>query len=426
MPKAAVQKSRLHRDVSCPFCGLLCDDLTIRASGRQLRLEKNGCDRAVHYFQQPLARVEPKINGKATTVSAAVKKAASILRQAQTPLFAGLGTDVDGMRATMELADASGAIVDHMHGDGLFRNVLVLQDLGWITTTMAEIKNRADLIIFAGTDATQYPRFFERVIWNKHAQFNPRTERRKIIYIGDGLNTRPGRSPVGKYPTVIPCQQGQIGELISAVHALIAGETLDLDEVAGIPIKILQRLAEQMQNAEYGVIVWAPSELNIPHAELTIQSLCEVVKYLTRVTRFAGFSLAGNDGAATANNVCTWQSGYPLRVNFNKGRPDYDAHRYASQKVLKNKAVDALLWISSFTSEKRPPKVRIPTIVLAKPDLKINFRPEVMIPVATPGVDHVGQLFRTDGVIALPMKQLRPANYLSVAAILKQIITGVK
>ncbi len=415
----------MHSEVACPFCGLLCDDLTIRSSDQQLRVKKNGCDRAKHYFEQPPTCIPPKISGKPVTIDSAVTKAAQLLKKAQTPLFSGLGTDVNGMRAVMKLADTCGAIIDHMHADGFMRNILVLQDLGWITTTMAEIKNRADLIIFAGTDATHYPRFFERVIWNKQSLFNVNTAQRKIIYIGDKLNTRPGKSPSGKRPTVIHCKQDDIGELISAVHALITGATLDPDKIAGIKIKVLQNLAKQMQNAKYGVIVWAPDELNIQHAELTIQSFCEVVKYLTRITRFAGFSLGGNDGAATATNVCAWQSGYPMRVNFNKGYPDYDAHRYASHKLLKNKEIDTLLWISSFTSEISPPKARIPTIVLAKPDIKINFRPDIFIPVATPGVDHAGQLFRTDGVIALPVKKLRHSDYLSVDEILKQIIAGM-
>lgn len=177
-----------------------------------------------------------------------------------------------------------------------------------------------------------------------------------------------------------------------------------------------------MKSATYGVIVWSPAELNIPHADLTIQNFTETVKYLTRFTRFAGFSLAGNDGATTANAVCAWQSGYPLRVNFNKGYPDYDAHRYSTRNVLKNKEVDALLWISSFSSNVNPPRASIPTIVLATPDTKLNFKPDVFIPVSTPGVDHTGQLFRTDSVVALPLKQVRQSPYASVNSILKQVI----
>ena len=299
---------------------------------------------------------------------------------------------------------------------------MVLQDLGWMMTTMAEIKNRADLVIFAGTDATNFPRFYERVIWNEDAMFKKKNDERDIVYIGDQLNSKHGVSPGGKRPTVLNCKTEQIGEIISSLHALVSGAVLDVKEVAGIKIKTLQALAEKMKSTKYGVIVWAPGELNIPHAELTIQNFCETVKYLTRFTRFAGFSLGGNDGSMTANSVCAWQSGYPLRVNFNKGYPDYDAHRYSTQNVLKNKEVDSLLWISSFNSDINSPRASIPTIVMGKADIKLNFTPDVFIPVSTPGVDHTGQIIRTDSVVSLPLKKVRQSPYASVHSVIKQII----
>jgi formylmethanofuran dehydrogenase subunit B len=412
----------ITRDVTCPFCGILCDDLVIQNQDGKLTILKNGCPKAVSSFEKDLPNNTPKIKGKNVSLDDAIDAIGHILKKSHNPLIAGLGSDAGGMRQVMHLADNTGAIVDHMHGNALIRNSLVLQDLGWIMTTMTEIRNRADLVIFAGTDATNFPRFFERTIWNKQSMFKLKNEQRQIVYIGDKLDPKSGINPNGKRPTVLGCKTEQIGEVISSLHALVTGATLDAKEVAGIKIKTLQSLADQMKAAKYGVIVWSPAELDIPHAELTIQNFCEIVKYLTRITRFAGFSLAGNDGATTANSVSTWQSGYPLRVNFNKGYPEYDAQRYSTRNVLHNKEVDTLLWISSFSSNINPPRASIPTIVLATPETKLNFKPDVFIPVSTPGIDHTGQLFRTDSVVALPLKQVRQSPYASVNSILKQVI----
>ncbi|MCZ6802619.1 MAG: formylmethanofuran dehydrogenase subunit B [Proteobacteria bacterium] len=425
MDKTAKAAAAISRDVTCPFCGILCDDLVIRNQDEKLKILENACPRAVTAFEKEVPVNAPKIKGKKVSLDKAIDACCRILKESHNPLIAGLGTDAGGMRQAMHLADKTGAVLDHMHGNGLIRNTLVLQDLGWIMTTLAEIKNRADLIIFTGTDATNYPRFFERTIWNKQSLFKLRNDKRQIVYIGDGLNTKAGINPNGKRPTVLNCKTEQIGEIISSLHALVTGAAIDVKEIAGIKIKTLDALAEKMKSAKYGVIIWSPGELDIPHAELTIQNFCEIVKYLTRITRFAGFSLAGNDGATTASNVCTWQSGYPLRVNFNKGFPDYDAHRYSTRNVLKNKEVDSLLWISSFSSDINSPRASIPTVVLGTPDTKLNFKPDVFIPVATPGVDHSGQLFRTDSVIALPLKQLRQSSYPSVASILKQVVARI-
>ncbi|MGH8570793.1 MAG: hypothetical protein ACREXU_23005, partial [Gammaproteobacteria bacterium] len=103
--------------VPCPFCSLLCDDLVLEgSSGGRLHVVANGCTRAVAGFERPLLSVEPRIAGKPATWDAAYVRAASLLRDATQPLFAGLGTDVDGMRAVLALADRTGGIVDHMHG----------------------------------------------------------------------------------------------------------------------------------------------------------------------------------------------------------------------------------------------------------------------------------------------------------------------
>lgn len=411
----------IMESVTCPLCGILCDDLVIQNKENHLKVLKNGCPKSKAIIQKEITKSSAQLKGRNVSLDEAIDHASDILKKSHTPLFAGLGTEVSGMRKVMELADKTGAILDHMHGDGLIRNTLVLQDLGWIMTTMAEIKNRADLIIFAGTDATNFSRFYERVIWNKNSMFMKKNQEKEIVYIGDNLNSKPGISPSGKRPTHLKCKTEKIGEIISSLHALASEATLDVKDVAGIKISKLKALAEKMKTTQYGVIVWAPSELDIPHAELTIQNFCETVKYLTRFTRFAGFSLGGNDGGMSATGVSAWQSGYPLRVNFNKGYPDYDAHRYSTKNVLKNKEVDSLLWISSFESEKTPPRASIPTIVLGNPGYNLGFKPDVFIPVSTPGIDHVGQIIRTDSVVSLPLKQLRRSPYESVHSVLKQI-----
>jgi formylmethanofuran dehydrogenase subunit B len=420
--KTKTHQAVVLKDVPCPFCSIHCDDLVIQNQSGKLKIKENGCPISVERFERALPQSKPTINGKTATLDEAISQAAGIFNKSIEPLIAGLATDVGGMRSVMELADKSGAIIDHMFNDGATRNFLVLQDLGWVMTTMGEIKNRADLIIFAGTDASNYPRFYERVVWNKQSMFDYDTTNRDIVYIGEKLDTSQGKSPSGKRPTYLKCPQDEIGEVISVLHALVGGnKTQKKDEIAGIKMAKLEKLAEQMKNTRYGVFVWAPGELDFPHAELTIQNFCEITKYLNRETRFAGFFLGGNDGGMSANNVSAWQSGFPLRVNFSKGYPEHDLQKYATANVLKNKEADALLWISSFNPEIKPPHAKIPTIVLATPDTKLDFLPDVFIPVSTPGVDHSGQMIRTDSVVSLPLKKIRNSDYPSVKEIVRRI-----
>ena len=414
----------LHQEITCPFCSLLCDDLVLQNNNGRIKVKENGCAKAITQFEQPNTETSPKIKGKRVSIDDAISHACNLLKQSKQPLLAGLGTDVSGMRAVMQLADKTGAIVDHMHSEGAMRNVKVLQDHGWMMTTMAEIKNRADLIVFAGTNGVDnYPRLFERIIWNKNSLFN--VKKREIIYIGHQIDTKSVKYPAGNKPTLLECKQEQIGEIISSLHALIVGNQLQQTSIAGIKLSILESLATRMKSAKYGVIIWAPGELNFPYAELTIQAISGVIKYLNRSTRFAGFTLGGNDGGVSSTSVSTWQSGYPLRVNFSKGFPEYDPYKYSANNVLKRKEVDSLLWISSFNPDIVPPKAKIPSIILTTPYTKISYKPDVYIPVGTPGVDHKGHLFRTDNIISLPLKQIRESKFLSVKEVLNRLINSL-
>ncbi|MGQ0657760.1 MAG: formylmethanofuran dehydrogenase subunit B, partial [Chromatiales bacterium] len=321
----------------------------------------------------------------------------------------------------MALADETGGVVDHMHSTGAMRNFLILQEQGWINTTMTEIRNRADFLLFVGTDAvSDFPRFFERAVWTEYSLFGLKPGAREIVYIGRGLDISAGRGPSRREPGLLECNPDRLAEVLSAIRALLAGARLTARTVAGIKLAELQGLVEKMKAARYGVVVWAPGQLKWSNADLIVDGICHLVRDLNHFTRFAGFPLAGNDGGLSAASVCGWQSGYPLRTSFSRGYPEFDPRRFSTQELLKSGTVDVLVWISSF-ADRPPPVTDVPVIVFAVPHAHFKTRPEVYVPVATPGVDHSGQLVRCDGVVSLPLRQVRDSPLLSVAAALSRL-----
>ena len=56
------------RDVACPFCGLLCDDLIIENKKENLKVLKNGCPKAIFGFEQEIPENFPKVKGKKTSI----------------------------------------------------------------------------------------------------------------------------------------------------------------------------------------------------------------------------------------------------------------------------------------------------------------------------------------------------------------------
>lgn len=410
--------------VTCPFCGLLCDDLTVeRDPAGNLKVKDNGCARSVTFFERPVQTPSPRINGKPATLTDAVAKAAEILANAKQPLIAGLGTETRGMRAVMNLAESANATLDHMNSNGFMRNTHVLQNSGWFTTTLTEVRNRVDLLVVVGTDIVSiFPRFFEREVWNKQTMFDQDTSQREIVYLGGrGINTTPGIAPDGRQPDVLPCDPDRLPEVVAALRAAVSGKKLHAEEVAGIKVADLEKLAQRMLAAKYSVVAWAAISLDFPHAELTVQNITELVIALNKTTRAAGLPLGGNDGDVSANQVSAWISGYPMRMSYARNYPEYDPYLFSSERLLASGEADALFWVSSFNPERTPPATAIPTVVFGHAQMKLDKEPDVFIPVGTPGTDHKGIMFRSDNVVSLPLQKLRNTSLPTLAEVFSAI-----
>ena len=408
-------------NVACPFCGLVCDDLQLSRGGSSLKITKNGCGLAEAGFERQLPDARAQISGRDVDLGEAIKSAADLIKGSKIPLYGGLATDVHGMRAVMSVADRSGGVVDHALSEGLGRNISVLQSAGWFMSTLTETRNRADMIVVVGSDVHRlHPRFFERIVNASESMFATPAQPRTIVFIGDGLDqSGVTGSRVGEVIT-LPCALEKTDEVLSALRARVRDFPVSGDSVAGIALKDIDSLVERFRGAAYGVMVWAPAGLMMPRQDLAIHTLCEMVKDLNKTTRWAGLSLGGNEGATSATSVCGWQSGYPLRVSFARGAPQYDPHRYSIEKQLADGEVDLLVWVASYSPQLGPPETSIPTIVVGTPGLELKRTPEVFIPVGTPGVDHGGRLIRCDNVVSLPLRSLHRSQYLSVADIFKQ------
>jgi formylmethanofuran dehydrogenase subunit B len=412
---AAVADSAPRRSVACPFCGLACDDLSVAVANDRVRVREAGCQRSREGFERALSDATPLIAGHAATLDAAVARAADILRNSRQPLFAGLATDVAGLRAVMQLADRTGGIVDHVGADGLFRNLRTVQDSGWMTTTLSEVRNRMDLLLIVGPDPTpQFPRFHERCVQPRETLFAEAREAPPVVRLG------PAQSGDVIAAHELVCDLDRLPEAIAALRSLVNDRSVHAAAVAGLPTTELRTLAKRLKAAKYGVVTWMAGAFDIAGADLLTQALADLVRDVNQVTRCAALPLTGTDNVMGAHQVCTWQSGLPLRTSFAGGAPAHDPLLYAAARLLRAREADALVWISTFAPH-APPATDLPTIVLAAAPLRFERQPEVHIPVGTPGIDHAGEIFRTDGVVALPLAKLRDAGRPSAADVIGRI-----
>jgi len=353
-------------NTTCPACGMLCDDVNPN---------KTSCAKSATFFAQTNTAT-PSIAGQADTLEQAITKTAELLKQAKAPVIGGLSTDLTGFRAAFALSTKANATLAHMNAVTTWRNTKVLQSTGWQTTTMTEVKNRADVLVCIGTDVVKHnTRFFERIVWPKEALF-VENEDRDVIYLGgENLDTAHGTSPKGKQPTVLPCDADLLPEVTAALHALVAGKSLTIDSVAGIAIKDLAGIAERLKAAKYATLIWVAKDLDFPHAELT---------------------------DTTVNYAHTWLSGLAIH-----------------EEVLP--AHDALIWVNSFSPDKALPETDAPMIVIGNPNTVAAAHADVFIPVATPGLDTPGTMIRVDSNVILPLKKIKETDLPTLAEVFAQV-----
>jgi len=416
------------RDWTCPFCPLLCDDITTIVHGDgALDAPDVDCPRLTHaltWFSGPSAS-QPAIDDQDTDLESAVQRAVEILKGASRPLFGGLATDVAGARALYPLAAGCGAILDHLHGDAMAASTAALQDRGAFFTTLSEVRARADLlVVFACQPSVSYPRFYERVLGaTEHA--------RDLIFVGCEVD--PAADIVENTSTHSILKDADPYDILAIWSALTEGTdgrtAASICGDTGIAHALVD-LAERVNAARYALVVYEPAALPGPHAALLIEAVNRIVKTVNRTTRAGALALGGDDGALSVNQAVTWLSGFPLRTRVSMPTRlaqepplDHDPMRYRTQRLLAALEVNALLWIASFRPEPLPPNLadNVPVIVLGHPAMRAMLgartAPTVFIPVATPGVDSGGHLFRVDGSVVAPLSAARASALPTVAAI---------
>ncbi|HEY4065449.1 MAG TPA: formylmethanofuran dehydrogenase [Burkholderiaceae bacterium] len=396
---------------TCPFCPLLCDSFSVDAEAGGWALRGSECARA----RAGLARfgpvgapvASPLVDGVACDMKTAIAAAARRLAASRQPLFGGLGTDVAGARALYPLACRTGAIGDPVGGASWLHGLRALQDRGGFTTTLAEVRTRADLIVCVGSmPNARFPEFLRRC----------------------GFGEAGAAAVVLLQPTAAPSAEARVegvelvrfeGDLFDAASMLaacVAGRAV------GAAGDALAPLAARLHAARYAVLAYETAQLPAQGA-LIVEAVNRAVGTLNQRSRAAALPLGGGDGAATVNAVFTWLSGLPLRTRAAPGGLEHEPLRFDARRLLADGAVDLLLWIASYGTEPAAPATDVPRIVLGHPHFAtgVPVKDTVFIPVSTPGIGSRGHLFRTDGSVLMPLRALRDDGLPRVDEVLRRL-----
>ena len=421
-----------YEDVVCPFCGCLCDDLEVSVEDGHITEVKNACGISRSKFMNHSAnRLEhPMVDGKKASLDTAVKEAVDLLSKAERPLVYGLSsTECGAIGKAVEIAETMGGIIDNTSSVCHGPTILALQQVGESKASLGEIRNRADLVIFWGSNPTEaHLRHITRYSGMPKGIYVPEGRKGRKIIVVDVRETGSGKLA----DRFIKVRPGSDFELLQAIRACVRGRELPAEEVAGVPMAEVKELAEQMKEANFGIVFFGLGLTQSDGRHMNIDAAVGLVAELNRHTKFVLTPMRGHYNVAGANTVTTWQTGYPYAVDFSRGYPRYNPGEFTSVDLLSRGEVDATLVVASDPASNFPVDAasnlaKMPVVTLEQKTTPTTMMSKVAIPVATAGVEAEGTAYRMDGV-PLRLKKLvePPKDVHPDEEVLDMILKGLK
>jgi formylmethanofuran dehydrogenase subunit B len=467
--------------VACPVCGCLCDDIELTIEDGRIVKVKNGCalceTKFLNYCKHRILKPLVRKNGELvkTSFRKALEKAAKILAEADYPLLYGWSsTSCEAMRVGLELAEEVGGVIDNTsticHGP----SALSVQEVGLPSCTLGQVRHRADLIIYWGSNPwSSHPRHIERYTnlsegrfeeseWKEYlSKVKSSNVKKKVETVLRRVSQRdeasasvsPIREPhvalskAGRKLVVVDVRKTRTAEiadyflqvqpnhdyeLFEAFRALIRDEELDVEEVAGVPVERLEEIAEAMINCSFGTIFFGLGLTMSSGKMRNVEAAIALTRDLNRFTKFMIMPMRGHFNVTGADTVFTWQTGYPYAVDFSLGYPRYNPGETTAVDVLLRKESDAALIVASDPVANFPKKavehlVEKPLIVIDPHMNATSHVADIVFPSAFVGIEAAGTAYRMDHV-PLPLKKIvsPPKGIMSDEEILKKILGRIR
>ena len=419
-PKPAAAKPapaaniRVVEDATCTFCGCVCDDmeLTVDLDAKRITKAKNACVLGRAWFLQHGIEDQPaaRIDDREVPLDDALDEAARILHEAKYPVTYGLSdSPCEAQRVAVAISDLVRGNIDTTTSVCHGPSGIAFQGVGESTATLGEIKNRADLVIYwGGNPAESHPRHFTRYAVTPKGRYIPNGKKDRYVVLVDVRKT-PSAPVADQFVQVRP---GRDFELLWALRARVRGKPVrgDIEAVTGVPRDDIEALVERMKNCNYGVLFFGMGLTMTRGRHFNSGALLALATDLNRHTHFVAKPVRGHGNVTGADNVVSWQTGYPFGVNFNRGYPRFNPGEYTTVDVLARGDADAAMMIATDPASNFPKRAigrlkEIPVISLDAKRTYTSRLARVAFMVATYGINTGGTVYRMDDV---PIT-LRPA-----------------
>lgn len=191
----------------------------------------------------------------------------------------------------------------------------VLEEAGWMISSLGEARNPADLVVLVGNSRTErFPRLAERIL-KPTARLHAPTEA-TLVELHTAANDADAQAASAPHQPDAAAsdaqasadtalRSGQLRDFVGVLRARLANRPLDRD-----PFPAAAALAERLTAAAYPLIAFSAADLQSePQPDLAVRALAALVRQLNEGGRAAPLPLRGADGESSAHQVSAWHTG---------------------------------------------------------------------------------------------------------------------
>ncbi len=418
---------KVVENATCTFCGCVCDDMELTVEGHKITKAKNACVLGKSWFlnhhieDRPVALIE----GRPASLEEAIERAARILSGARYPVVYGLSdTTCEAQRVAVAIADRIGGCVDTTTSVCHGPSGMAFQGVGEVTCSLGEVKNRADLVIFWGSNpAESHPRHWGRYSTMPKGLFVPNGRKDRTVVLVDVRKSK--SAPAAD--VFLQIRPRKDFEALWALRALVKGVSLSAADVepTGLTLQALEDLAGRMKSCRFGVLFFGMGLTMTRGKHLNVEAALALARDLNGFTRFYAKPMRGHGNVTGADNVVTWQTGYPFGVSLHRGYPRFNPGEFTTSDTLARGEADAALIVASdpmgnFSQPAREHLARIPYVALDPKESPTIKYAAVAFTTATYGINVPGTAYRMDDV-PIPLRPAFASPYPSDEEVLRRL-----
>jgi len=427
--------------VKCTGCSLLCDDIIIMSDGLYIDEVIGACLKGKERFDQVASKnriLSPFLrkNGDLVKVQlkGALNKCIEIIKNSSKPLLYGFSTvSCQAQLKGIELAKKINGFIDSNSIICQGKVLNTSSQTGMTLTTISEVINKADLLIFWGANvAESIPRLLNKALFSR-GKFRMTGREIRTLIIIDPVKTA-SFNVMGVRDIALKIEPGRDLDLIRVLKEHCCAPSSDPPKaIAGIDGDDLRRLLIQLTNAENSVIFIGQGIVNSTSDSNVMQELLELVQMINRKQqkgRMSIMMLGGHYNMAGFDQVALSLVGKNHSLQFVNNQLAETSETIISK--IDNEDFDCSVIVGTDPISHLPWKLS--RKLISKPLILIDNKKsvtysvaDIILPSAITGIECEGLAYRLDNVpIELERIVQPPNNIISDEEILSMLIEGLK